>query len=348
MRGGEHEVARDRDAAAKAALARQHHHRMCEFRRGLRPADHRGGGSAQGQDDEGGNRARASRRDEPVLVRACQHQFTSTEWCIIHRDTIARAKAPGSFDAACRPAMLNGRAYRRGGRPSHACKDDCRRAGAVAGAGVTPPLRAELILRPPSPVEVKVRPGVTVKYLALVKPKTTPRQRGHPVRRRQWPAEPATQRHDRHQSLRQFPGALARSVCAARICSSPSSTRPTKSRSTATSGCRPQYAQDMAPRDRGCPRSHRRAARSGWSAPARERYRRRASPPACRASRRRPRTTSAGRTASSSPPRRPHVVQGFAAGRSSTPSFRQSMCRRWSHPSGGRLQVQSAERRRPR
>jgi hypothetical protein len=39
----------------------------------------------------------------------------------------------------------------------------------------TPPLRAESIVRPPSPVEVKVRPGVTIKYLALVKPKTTPR-----------------------------------------------------------------------------------------------------------------------------------------------------------------------------
>jgi hypothetical protein len=32
-----------------------------------------------------------------------------------------------------------------------------------------------LIVRPPPPVEVKVRPGVTIKYLALVKPKTTPR-----------------------------------------------------------------------------------------------------------------------------------------------------------------------------
>ena len=39
---------------------------------------------------------------------------------------------------------------------------------------VTPPLRAELITRPPPPVVVKVRPGVTVKYLALKKPKTTP------------------------------------------------------------------------------------------------------------------------------------------------------------------------------
>ncbi|HZO44342.1 MAG TPA: hypothetical protein VFB68_00525 [Xanthobacteraceae bacterium] len=39
----------------------------------------------------------------------------------------------------------------------------------------TPPLRAELITRPPPPVEVKVRPGVTIKYLALVQPKTTPR-----------------------------------------------------------------------------------------------------------------------------------------------------------------------------
>ncbi len=39
----------------------------------------------------------------------------------------------------------------------------------------TPPSRAELIVRPPPPVEVKVRPGVTIKYLALVKPKTTPR-----------------------------------------------------------------------------------------------------------------------------------------------------------------------------
>jgi hypothetical protein len=40
---------------------------------------------------------------------------------------------------------------------------------------LTPPLRAELIVRPPPPIEVKVRPGVTIKYLALVKPKTTPR-----------------------------------------------------------------------------------------------------------------------------------------------------------------------------
>ncbi len=38
----------------------------------------------------------------------------------------------------------------------------------------TPPLHAELIMRPPPPVEVEVRPGVTVKYLALAKPKTTP------------------------------------------------------------------------------------------------------------------------------------------------------------------------------
>jgi len=37
-----------------------------------------------------------------------------------------------------------------------------------------PALRAELIVRPPPPVVVEVRPGVTVKYLALVKPKTTP------------------------------------------------------------------------------------------------------------------------------------------------------------------------------
>jgi hypothetical protein len=37
------------------------------------------------------------------------------------------------------------------------------------------PLRAEpLIVVPKSPVEVQVRPGVTVKYLALAKPKTTP------------------------------------------------------------------------------------------------------------------------------------------------------------------------------
>jgi hypothetical protein len=40
---------------------------------------------------------------------------------------------------------------------------------------LAPPLRAELIVRPPPPVEVKVRRGVTIKYLALVKPKTTPR-----------------------------------------------------------------------------------------------------------------------------------------------------------------------------
>jgi hypothetical protein len=39
---------------------------------------------------------------------------------------------------------------------------------------VTPPLRAELITRPSPLVVVKVRPGVTVKYLALKKPKTTP------------------------------------------------------------------------------------------------------------------------------------------------------------------------------
>ena len=32
---------------------------------------------------------------------------------------------------------------------------------------VTPPPRAEIIMRPPPPVEVEVRPGVTVKYLAL-------------------------------------------------------------------------------------------------------------------------------------------------------------------------------------
>lgn len=36
------------------------------------------------------------------------------------------------------------------------------------------PLRAELITRPPPPVEVQVRPGVTVKYLAL-HPKAKPR-----------------------------------------------------------------------------------------------------------------------------------------------------------------------------
>jgi pimeloyl-ACP methyl ester carboxylesterase len=35
------------------------------------------------------------------------------------------------------------------------------------------PLHAELIMRP-SPVTVEVRPGVTIKYLALAKPKTTP------------------------------------------------------------------------------------------------------------------------------------------------------------------------------
>lgn len=40
--------------------------------------------------------------------------------------------------------------------------------------GFVPLLRAELIIRPPPPVEVEVRPGVTVKYLALAKPKTTP------------------------------------------------------------------------------------------------------------------------------------------------------------------------------
>ena len=39
---------------------------------------------------------------------------------------------------------------------------------------VAPPLRAEIITRPPPPVEVRVRPGVTIKYLAL-RPKTEPR-----------------------------------------------------------------------------------------------------------------------------------------------------------------------------
>ena len=49
------------------------------------------------------------------------------------------------------------------------------RAVAVASvifltSGVAPPLRAELIIKPPSPVvTVQVRPGVTVKYLALRK-----------------------------------------------------------------------------------------------------------------------------------------------------------------------------------
>jgi hypothetical protein len=38
----------------------------------------------------------------------------------------------------------------------------------------TLPLRAEIITRPPPPVEVEVRPGVTVKYLAL-SPKVRPR-----------------------------------------------------------------------------------------------------------------------------------------------------------------------------
>jgi len=47
--------------------------------------------------------------------------------------------------------------------------------GLLLALEFTPPLRAELIVRPPPPVEVKVRPGVTIKYLALVKPKTTPR-----------------------------------------------------------------------------------------------------------------------------------------------------------------------------
>ena len=47
--------------------------------------------------------------------------------------------------------------------------------GLLLALEFTPPLRAELIMRPPPPVEVKVRPGVTIKYLALVKPKTTPR-----------------------------------------------------------------------------------------------------------------------------------------------------------------------------
>jgi hypothetical protein len=39
---------------------------------------------------------------------------------------------------------------------------------------VAPPLRAEIIMRPPPPVVVQVRPGVTVKYLAL-SPKTKAR-----------------------------------------------------------------------------------------------------------------------------------------------------------------------------
>ena len=39
---------------------------------------------------------------------------------------------------------------------------------------LVPTLRAELIVRPSPVVVVKVRPGVTVKYLALVQPKTTP------------------------------------------------------------------------------------------------------------------------------------------------------------------------------
>lgn len=39
----------------------------------------------------------------------------------------------------------------------------------------TSPLRAEILFpHPVPPVVVKVRPGVTVKYLALAKPMTTP------------------------------------------------------------------------------------------------------------------------------------------------------------------------------
>jgi hypothetical protein len=46
--------------------------------------------------------------------------------------------------------------------------------GLLLALEFTPPLRAELIVPPPPPVEVKVRPGVTIKYLALVQPKTMP------------------------------------------------------------------------------------------------------------------------------------------------------------------------------
>src|SRR5262245_65485090 len=42
------------------------------------------------------------------------------------------------------------------------------------GFDVTPSLRAELIVHPPAPVEVTVRPGLTIKYLALT-PNIKPR-----------------------------------------------------------------------------------------------------------------------------------------------------------------------------
>ena len=84
---------------------------------------------------------------------------------------------------------------------------------------VTPPLRAELITRAPPPVVVKVRPGVTVKYLALKKPKTTPTNAA--------PISPAIFWCAR--AINSFK----------RICLSPLSTRPARSRSTAAFGSRP-------------------------------------------------------------------------------------------------------------
>ncbi len=61
MRGGEYQVSRDRGPAAKALLASEHHHRMRKFRRGLRAADHCGGGSCQRPGNENGRRARHRR-----------------------------------------------------------------------------------------------------------------------------------------------------------------------------------------------------------------------------------------------------------------------------------------------
>ena len=82
MRGGENQVARNRGAAAKAVLARQHHHRMREFRRGLRPADHRGGGNGAGQDDQGSNRARHCGVISPFWLDAVNINRNTDAWFV--------------------------------------------------------------------------------------------------------------------------------------------------------------------------------------------------------------------------------------------------------------------------